>query len=111
MAVARFFSNGSSIIQTIKSVADQRIADGTFVTDIADAYGLIIRENVLVNLARKEDLTAEDMVELTQDERKALSQFLWVKMMQWPQRDEVVTNMIVQTIWAGNQMIVLEVLD
>jgi hypothetical protein len=52
MALSRFFNNGS-ITNSIIEVAKQRVLDGMFVTDLADLFGVEIRENHLLDLIRK----------------------------------------------------------
>jgi hypothetical protein len=47
MALVRYFRS-ANITDAILQVAEQRVNDGYFVTDIADILGLEIRENVLL---------------------------------------------------------------
>lgn len=111
MAVARFFSNAPELTQTIVQLAQQRMRDGMFITDLADILGATIRENILVGLATKPQLTPEDIQGLTDDERRILSQYLYLMQQDEAARQQTVTQLISQSINAWNQIIVLEVVD
>ena len=112
MALWRYF-NDPGILNVAMQIAQQRVVDGWFITDIADLLWLVIDEQKLVNLVQQEQLTSADIAELSQDERKAVVQFINL-------RQQAVTNQaqfdqqLQQILWNsmgwGNQIIVLELL-
>jgi hypothetical protein len=82
MSVARYFSNDQQLLSSIAQIAEQRVLDGNFVTDIADMIGLTVREDELVALARKQQIVSADIIALSQDERKVFAQYLGFRNMQ-----------------------------
>jgi hypothetical protein len=77
MALMRFFGGtNSNTFGAAVNIAMQRVEDGTFVLDLADAMGLQVRDDEVLEVARLSQVTPEDLEDLTQDERKALAQYL-----------------------------------
>jgi len=110
MALSRYFRS-PSITNAILQVAEQRVNDGYFVTDIADILWLEIRENVLMWIIAKWQVSPADMQELTQDERKAMSQLLTLRTL-WVNNPDALRQQLQTIIWQStqwwNQLIVLE---
>jgi hypothetical protein len=73
--------------------------------------GLEIRENVLLWIIAKWQVSPADMLELTQDERKAMSQLLTLRTM-WVNDPASLRAQLQAIIWQStqwwNQLIVLE---
>jgi hypothetical protein len=113
MAVARYFRNDVQLMDSLVQIAQQRVQDATFVTDIADMLWLEVREEVLVGLIRSNQITQQQIEPLTEYERRALSQYLWFASMLESSPDEFVQQMrqtIQQSINNPNQILSLEVL-
>lgn len=114
MSVARYFSNDQQLFQSITQIAEQRILDWNFVTDIADMIGMWIREDELVVLARKQQITSADIVNLSQNERRVFAQYLSFRNMQQTDHAQFSTmlqNTIRSSIGNPNQILALEVVE
>jgi len=112
MSVARYFGNG--MVTPIVEIAMQRVKDGTFVTDIADMMGLQVDDVKLMNIVIKGQPTVQDIATLTQDERRALQQFIGLRQ-KATEGDEALrqnlTNLVSNNLGGGNQLIVLELVE
>lgn len=114
MSVARYFSNDQQLLSSIAQIAEQRVLDGNFVTDIADMIGLTVREDELVALARKQQIVSADIIALSQDERKVFAQYLGFRNMQQndpSQFSTMLQNAIRWSIGNANQILALEVVE
>lgn len=112
MAVARYFRNDKQLLDSLIQIAQQRVQDGTFVTDIADILGLEIREDLLISLIRANQITQQQIEPLTQYERKALSQYLSFASMQQSDPDQftqALNQTIQQSINNPNQILSIEI--
>jgi hypothetical protein len=88
--------------------------DGMFVTDLADLFGVEIRENHLLDLIRKWQLLPADIVGLTNDERKVLWQYLGLRQMAVnnpEQYTQQLQSLVKNSVGWGNQIIVLELVE
>lgn len=114
MAVMRFFGGAQSpMFSATVDLAAQRVKDGSFVNDLAEIMGAQVRQDKMLELAKRNQIKAEDMADLTNDERKVMSQLLGIRQNAPDDASlkQVVTQLINSTIGAGNQLIVLEVVD
>ncbi len=112
MSVARYFGNG--MVTPIVEIAMQRVKDGTFVTDIADMMGLQVDDTKLMNIVLKGQPTVQDIATLTQDERRALQQFIAIRQQATGGDDALrqnLTNLVTSNLGGGNQLIVLELVE
>ena len=113
MVLARFFGNDAAVISTANQIAEQRVQDGTFISDIADIMWLIIDEGKMLQLLQKQQLTAADINTLTQDERRALVQFLNIRQLSINDEQafkQQIATIVRDSIRSGNQIVVLELL-
>ncbi len=112
MSIARYFGQG--MLQPIIDIAMQRVKDGTFVTDIADMMWLEIDENKMMAIVSKWQPTVEDIATLTQDERRALQQFIGIRQEASKGDDALraaLTNIVSNNAGGGNQLIVLQLVE
>lgn len=112
MAVARYFGNG--MLDPIVNIAMQRVKDGTFVTDIADILWLEVDDAKLMAIVQKWQPTVQDIATLTQDERKALQQFIAIRQQATAGDDALrqqLAGLIANNAGGGNQVIVLELVE
>lgn len=110
----RYFNNDQSLLNSVVQIAQQRVLDGSFVTDISDISGLDVREEELTQLARKSQLTPADIAGLSQDERRVLSQYLGLRTMQQSNPDqfqETLVQLIRNSVRNANQILSLEVVE
>jgi len=111
MAVARFFSSDQNVMGPIISLADQKVKDGSFIDDLADLLGLTVRPEVVQQVMKGEQL---DFATLTEDEKKALLQFSQIRQLAATnpeQYQQSLQSIVFNSIGAGNQIIVLEVVE
>lgn len=112
MAVARYFRNDTQLLDTILQIAQQRIQDATFVTDIADILWIEIREQLLIELIRSNQITQQQIEPLTSYERTALSQYLSFASLQQSNPEQLIrqlTQTVQNSINNPNQILSIEV--
>jgi hypothetical protein len=110
MMIARFFQD-QALLWSIMSVADQRVKDGAFFSDIADIIWLSVSDQVVQKVMKGEQLNP---AELTEDEKKVLVQFFWMRQQATSnptQYQQTLQNMVMQSLWAWNQVIVFELVE
>jgi hypothetical protein len=108
MMIARFFQD-QALISSIISLADQRVKDGTFFEDLADIIGLQVNSATTQKIKQGAQLNPN---ELTEDEKKVLVQFFWLRQQlasDPTQYQKTLQNLVMQSLGAGNQLIVMEV--
>lgn len=113
MAAARFRWQNNTYINLAVTIAEQRMKTGEFIDDLADLIGKQIDTNKLIEVAKKAQITQEDIKLMTQDERVVFGQFLGLMQLakQNPEQfHQQMVNIINSSIGAGSQLIVLEVL-
>lgn len=108
----RFF--GQTAIQPIIQIAEARVKDGQFVTDLANVLWKSIDNTKLLSLVQKSQLSASDLITLTEDEKYVLTQYLWLKQLQTQnlqQYQQTLQNLLMQSISGWSQLMVLEVVQ
>lgn len=115
MSVARFFGGrdpNNALVSAVTELAEQRVKDGTFITDIADVLWLQIDEQKIMGMLAKGQLDKHDRIALSQDERKAMVQYLSLRQLfatQPKQAKQQLKSIVMNSMNTGNQIIVLEV--
>jgi hypothetical protein len=110
MMIARFFQE-QPLLTSIISLADQRVKDGTFFEDIADLIGAEVNPATTQKIVAWAQLNP---AELTEDEKRVLTQFFWLRQQlndNPTQYQQTLQNMVMQSLWAWNQVIVMEVVQ
>lgn len=110
MMIARFFQE-QQLISNIVSFADQRVKDGSFFEDLADIIWLQVNPATTQKVMQGTQLNP---AELTEDEKKVLAQFFWLREQLKANATEyqkTLQNLIMQSLWGGNQVIVMEVVE
>jgi hypothetical protein len=95
-------------------IAEARVKDGSFVTDMADLLGKTIDVPKLSALVQKPKLDITDLNAMTPDEKLVLMQFLGLKQQQTQdakQFQATLQNLVMQSISGGSQLMVLEVIQ
>lgn len=119
LSIARFFPDAQQLIGFIANEFIKRVTDGQALWDISDVYGKAIDENKVMPIALKWmswASTPEDMQlqigNLTQNERFILAQFLGlyniVKSWDQAQIQEIVNNILGQSLGGSSQLIIFE---
>jgi hypothetical protein len=118
LSIARFFPDAQELLNFIAETFTNRVSDGQVIGDIADIYGKSVDEKALFEIAGKvlaNQGTSEDIATtietLSQDERMILSQYLGIRNLvtsNSPQYQEVLNNIIGQSLGGGSQLIVFE---
>lgn len=111
MAIARFFPQEQQLVSSILSIADQRVKDGSFVDDIADVMWLQVSDSFVQDVMGGKQL---DPQTLTLDEKKVVAQFFQIRQLAASNPAEyqkALQNIVVNSLWAGNQIIVLEMVE
>jgi len=118
LSIARFFPDAQELLNFIAETFTNRVSDGQVIGDIADIYGKSVDEKALFEIAGKvltNQGTSEDIATtietLSQDERMVLSQYLGIRNLvtsNSPQYQEVLNNIIGQSLGGGSQLIVFE---
>lgn len=120
LSVARFFPDSQELIEFIGNMFTKRMINGKAIGDIADAYGKIINEEMVLSVAQKYIEWANPMhLEseiggLTNDERLILSQYIWMLNMMRsnsPEYPKYVNNMMQQSLGGSSQIITFELID
>lgn len=119
LSIARFFPDSQQLIWFIANEFINRVWNGEALADIADVYWKIIDEPKTFTLAKQwmdgvsspQDMQKE-IANLTQDERFILAQYLWLyniwKSQDQAQMQNIVNNILWQSLWWSSQLIVLE---
>jgi len=110
MMIVRFFQE-PQIMSSIMALADQRVKDGMFFEDIADIMWLQVSPSTTQKIAQWTQLNPN---ELTEDEKRALTQFFWIRQQLATNPTEyqkTLQNIVMQSLGAGNQVIVMEVVQ
>jgi len=118
LSIARFFPDAQELLNFITETFTNRVSDGQVIGDIADIYGKSVDEKalfeiagkVLANQGKSEDI-ATTIETLSQDERMILSQYLGIRNLvtsNSPQYQEVLNNIIGQSLGGGSQLIIFE---
>lgn len=117
MAVARYFGdrNNNRYIDAVYQIADAKVKDGTFIEDVVWLLWLEdVRVNELLTMIRSWQLAKEDLQALSNDERKALQQFLtyrWQAANNPEEYKQTLLRTITNSVYSPNQIIVYEILQ
>lgn len=110
MMVVRFFQE-PQLMSNIVTLADQRVKDGMFFEDIADIMWLQVSPATTQKIVQWVQLNP---TELTEDEKKALSQFFGLRQQlatNPTQYQQTLQSIVNQSLGAWNQIIVMEVVQ
>jgi len=116
MSVARYFGSREQnrYVDAMIEIADARMKDWMFVEDMAWMLGIeSIRTNIVVWMIQSGSLTWEALMTLTEDERKALNQFMYLRQLQVnnpPEYTKAMKNIVTRSVYSPNQIIVFELL-
>jgi len=121
LSVARYFEDANNYINFIANVFVQRIMNWKALWDIADVYGKNIDEQKLLWVADRllwstqitQQLLQQETINLSQDERLVLAQYLNIYTLQKSGNQKIqdaINNILWQSLWWSSQIIVLELL-
>lgn len=113
LATLRFWTDADALYSRIPAIFNQRMLDGSALSDLADILGKKVDSDKLQALAKnilvQKKLVPEDMDSLSADDRVVLVQYLsmYNLMKSNPQQYQQVLNSVIQQSILGNSQILL----
>ncbi len=117
MSVSRFTARNpkdNNFIPIILDIATQRLENGLLIEDLADIFGYTIDTNKLLNIIKSWTLDWTSIQGMSQDERKAMEQFIHFRTLYETNKEEYqssLQDLIANSIYSPNQIIVIQLVE